>query len=409
MITTELDPAELSDLLLSENDVSDSPSGELETPPPAANHRGVRSTRIMVVDDDRILIRIVRKYLQDVGYDGVYGTTDPIEAIDLIQQEAPDILLLDIMMPQLSGLDVMRELRKNKRLKHLPILILTASNDSATKVQALELGATDFLLKPVDATELVARVRNALVVKVYQDHLTRHAQQLEDEVRTRTAELAASRQEIILCLARAAEFRDNDTGRHILRVGRYAGIIARALGFSEDDATNLELAAQMHDVGKIGIPDSILRKPERLEPAEFEIIQKHCDYGRSIFQRMPDVDRDLVRGHTEMGAKILDVQSSPVMRLAASIAFTHHEKWDGTGYPLGLAGEDIPIEGRITAVADVFDALNSWRPYKAAMPLEQCFQIIQEKRGTHFDPQVVDAFFARRAAIVRVQIELSDK
>jgi putative two-component system response regulator len=202
---------------------------------------------------------------------------------------------------------------------------------------------------------------------------------------------------------------DNDTGRHILRVGRYAGIIARALGFSEDDAANLELAAQMHDVGKIGIPDSILRKPERLEPAEFEIIQKHCDYGRSIFQRMPDVDRDLVRGHAEMGAKILDVQSSPVMRLAASIAFTHHEKWDGTGYPLGLAGEDIPIEGRITAVADVLDALNSRRPYKAAMPLEQCFQIIQEKRGTHFDPQVVDAFFARRAAIVRVQIELSDK
>jgi putative two-component system response regulator len=408
MITTELDPAELSNLLLSDDDLFDGSDAACETPARAANDRGVRSTRIMIVDDELTLIRVVRKYLADVGYDGVTGTTEPTEAVELIRQEMPDVLLLDIMMPKLTGLDILKILRQDKRLVHLPILILTASTDSSIKVRALELGATDFLLKPVDASELVARVRNALVVKTYQDHLARHADRLEAEVRARTAELAASRQEIILCVARAAEFRDSDTGHHIIRVGRYCGIIARALGYSEEDAANLELAAQMHDVGKIGIPDAILKKPGGLDPEEFEIIQKHCDYGRTIFQHIPEVDRGLVRGHTKMGAQILNVKSSPVMRLAARIAYTHHEKWDGTGYPAGLNGEEIPIEGRITAVADVFDALSSRRPYKSAMPFDKCFQIIAEKRGTHFDPEVVDAFLARKADVVQVQLELAD-
>jgi putative two-component system response regulator len=409
MITAELDAAGLTALLTEPADRSAEPPEPAEATPARRDDRGTRHTKIMIVDDESILIRVVRKYLQEAGYDGVFGTTDPTETMTLIERERPDVLLLDIMMQQLSGLDVLRLVRRDKRLKHMPVLILTASSDAATKVKALELGATDFLIKPVDASELVARVRNALVVKAYQDHLEHYAEQLADEVRMRTAELAASRQEVILCLARAAEFRDNDTGRHIIRVGRYAGIIARALGFADDEATCLELAAQLHDVGKIAVPDAILRKPGSLETEEFEIMKKHCAVGGNIIQGVPDADRDTLRRHGELGGKLLEVRSSPIMRMASRIALTHHEKWDGSGYPLGLAGKVIPIEGRITAVADVFDALTTKRPYKPALPLDESLQIMREKRGTHFDPTVLDAFLARRADIVQVQVDLADK
>jgi putative two-component system response regulator len=247
-----------------------------------------------------------------------------------------------------------------------------------------------------------------LTVKAYHDRLCRYSEELEQAVRERTTDLEASRLELIRCLARAAEFRDDDTGQHIIRVGRYARIIGEQLGVSAEVLDVLEPAAQLHDVGKIGIPDSILLKPGKLIPEEFEIMQKHCGFGKRIVECLPVHEAEIIQRHTDVGAKIVDVGRSPILKMAKRIALTHHERWDGSGYPLGLAGHDIPIEGRITAVADVFDALSSKRVYKPAFPLEKCFEILQQGRGTQFDPAVVDAFIARRETIVQVQIDLAD-
>jgi putative two-component system response regulator len=191
-------------------------------------------------------------------------------------------------------------------------------------------------------------------------------------------------------------------------VGSYARIIAEQLGFSEEQLAILEPAAQLHDVGKIGIPDAILLKPGKLTPEEFELMQKHCGYGKKIVECLPLSEATIVRSHVELGAKIMELGRSPILELAKRIALTHHERWDGSGYPLGLAGEDIPLEGRITAVADVFDALSSKRSYKPAFPLKKCFEILEEGRAKHFDPAVLDAFFARRNEIVEVQMALAD-
>jgi putative two-component system response regulator len=238
--------------------------------------------------------------------------------------------------------------------------------------------------------------------------LREHAKDLEVQVRRRTAELAASRLELIHCLARAAEYRDNETGRHVVRVGRYAEIIAHKLGMGDSMAELIGHAAPLHDMGKLGIPDAILLKPDKLAPDEFEVMQKHSLFGKHTFEPMSHDEWRTFRQHTFVGEMIMDVQSSPIVTMAAKIALTHHEKWDGTGYPLGLSGEDIPIAGRITAVADVFDALNSKRPYKPALPLDKCFAIIREGSGTHFDPKVVEAFLASREAILEIRMMYAD-
>src|SRR6185503_12722617 len=316
--------------------------------------------------------------------------------------------LLDVMMPHVDGLAILEAVRGDAQLRYLPVIILTASSDAKTKQNALELGATDFLHKPVDPSELLPRVQNALIVKAYQDHLKRYSQELEEAVRLRTAEVEATRQDLIFCLARAAEFRDDDTGHHILRVGRYAGIIASQLGFNNKYVKLIEQAAQLHDVGKMGIPDAILLKPGKLDPEEFENIKKHCGFGKRIILPLPDSEWVRLKTHTNIGSRIMDVASSPVLAMASRIAVTHHEKWNGSGYPLGLAGEDIPVEGRIVAVADVYDALSSARPYKAPFPREKCLSIMQEQRGIHFDPKILDAFIARINDIISVQIEYAD-
>jgi len=288
------------------------------------------------------------------------------------------------------------------------VLVLTASTDAATKREALDLGAADFLLKPVDPNDLIPRVRNALTTKVYEERLARYAEQLEQDVRKRTAELAASREEVIRCLARAAEYRDDITGHHVVRVGRYAGIIASELGFGKADVEMLELAAQLHDVGKIGIPDAILNSHGKLDPEQFAVMQRHCSFAKKILTPLAEHEWRTLRTHSLLGASLLESRSSPILMLAARIAQTHHEWWNGKGYPLGLAGEDIPLEGRITAVADVFDALSTPRSYKAPIPREKSLTIMSEDRGTHFDPRVLDAFFARSKELVHIQMEYMD-
>jgi putative two-component system response regulator len=287
------------------------------------------------------------------------------------------------------------------------VIILTASCDQQTKNQALSLGATDFLAKPVMPEDLIPRVRNTLTVKAHQDHLLNQAAELERLVIERTSDLISAQRELIHCLARAADYRDNETGKHVMRVGLYAGIIARELDLGERLIELISQAAPLHDLGKIGIPDSILLKPGKLYSDEIAHMQRHCGYGKKIVGPQEEEEARL-REHTDIGARIMGYSGSPVLKIAARIALTHHERWDGSGYPLGLAGEDIPIEGRITAVADVFDALSSKRVYKPAFPLEKCFRIMQDARGSQFDPTVLDAFFRRKSDIVDVQIQYAD-
>jgi putative two-component system response regulator len=366
------------------------------------------ASKILVVDDEPINVKVCQKYLNELGYKRCVGLTDSTRTIAVILEERPDLVILDVMMPFVSGVDILKLIRNHAELSHLPVLILTASSDRTTKLTVLNLGATDFLSKPIDPSEMAPRVRNVLEIKKYHDSLRDHARTLEEAVRQRTAELESSRLDLIHCLARAVEYRDDHTGRHVERVGRYAGIIAAALGLDAPSVAMLEQAAQLHDVGKIGVPDDILLKPGKLTPDEFERMQKHTLFGRKIVEQMTDREWEKLRQHVQIGSRILDVPRSPLLNMSARIALTHHERWDGTGYPLGLAGEDIPLEGRITAVADVFDALSSHRPYKPSFPIDKCFNILRSESGSHFDPKVVEAFFAQRDLIVQTQLELAD-
>jgi len=217
-----------------------------------------------------------------------------------------------------------------------------------------------------------------------------------------------SRLELIRCLGRAAEYRDNETGRHVIRVGRFVNIIARELGFSESDAEHSELAAYLHDLGKIGIPDSILLKPGKLHEAEMEMMRKHARYGRDILEPMSIEKAPPFLSHVQVASELLKGTTSPLLVVAATIVETHHEKWDGSGYPNGLAGEAIPIEGQIVAVADVYDALSSCRPYKSAFPLGKCLSIMTQERGRHFSPLVLDAFLNRLDEVLVYQREFAD-
>jgi putative two-component system response regulator len=368
----------------------------------------IRNAKVMIVDDEAYNVLVVRKFLQHSGYQNFVTTTDARQVLDLLKQELPDIVLLDVMMPEVSGLELLRLMKMDAVLSTIPVIILTAAPEASVKTQALEGGATDFLSKPVEPTELVLRVRNVLAAKSHFDNLANYSVKLEQEVRERTRELVQSRQQVIFSLARAAEFRDNETGHHVIRVGKYAGLIALELGFTQDQADAIELAAQLHDVGKIGIPDRILHKPGKLDYDEFDFMKKHCGFGRQIIDCMSEPEWNAPKRHTELGSVMLDVRSSPIMRLASRIALTHHERWDGAGYPLGLAGEDIPIEGRITSVADVYDALSSKRSYKDPFPREKSYTILEEWRGVRFDPAVLDAFFTRSEEIIEIQMKYAD-
>jgi len=376
---------------------------------PRGVERNPKTAKIIVVDDEPTNIKVVCRLLKLEGYANFITSSDATQAVELVRTELPDLVLLDLMMPGVSGLEILSELRELHETRYIPVIILTASTHHATRIDALHRGANDFLNKPVDPSELAPRVRNVLSLKIHQDQLRNYSRDLEEAVRLRTAQLESSRQDVIHCLARAAEYRDDDTGQHILRVGKYARLIGEVLGIQGEDLDVLEHAAQLHDVGKIGIPDDILLKPGKLTSEEFATMQKHCAYGKHILGNTTNLERQVIKDHANIGASILEIGSSPILEIAHRIALTHHEWWDGTGYPLGLKGEDIPLEGRITAVADVFDALSTKRCYKDAFPLDKCLSIMKEECGTHFDPTVLEAFLQCRKKVVSIQMQYADE
>jgi putative two-component system response regulator len=347
---------------------------------------------ILIVDDEIRNIELQKAYLEPYNYK-ILTASNGEEALKIVTRNNIDLILLDVMMPGKSGFAVTKHLKSHEKTCTIPVILVTALSDKKDRVKGIEAGCDDFISKPVDPSELLARVRSLLKVKAYNDHISNYKRELETEVAKRTQELNAAlvmieetAVETIHRLAAAAECRDQYTGSHILRMSRYAEAIARKMGLDSGFVKSLLYAASMHDIGKIGIPDKILMKPGKLDAKEWEVMQQH----------------------TVIGAKLLNGSKQDYMKLAEEIALTHHEKWDGSGYPQGLKGEHIPISGRIVAVADVFDALISERPYKPALSLRESFTIIRNERGTHFDPDIIDAFISIKQEILSIVEQYKD-
>jgi putative two-component system response regulator len=341
----------------------------VRTAPSSMHHRSFRHARILIVDDEPNNVDLLRRVLDRAGFHKVESTNDPREAAPLYVQTRPDLILLDLHMPHMDGLSVMDQLNQIVEASYLPILMLTGDMTPEARREALSRGAKDFVNKPFNPDEVLLRIRTLLETRFLYLQIQSQNQMLEAKVRERTRELESAQIEIIERLARAAEFRDDNTGQHTERVGQMAALLAREIGMPDSQVSLIRRAAPLHDVGKIGIPDSILLKLGKLTPAEFE----------------------LVKTHTTIGARILSGSRFALLRLAEEIAFAHHERWDGDGYA-GLARDQIPLAGRIVTVADVFDALTQKRPYKAAWPVEEAVAEIDRQRGRQFDPDIVDAF-----------------
>lgn len=343
--------------------------------------------RVLAVDDESRNLRLMEAMLLPLGYE-VFLAKSGEEALDIIRKTPPDVVLLDIMMPGVNGFEVARRMKADEETRFIPIIMVTALKEVEDRVKALEVGADDFLTKPVEKVEVKARVASSLKIKAYNDHMRSYQKELESEIARRTKELQKAYKQIqnssldtIHRLSKAAEYKDEHTGDHIQRMSHYSMVIARELGLGKKVLDSILYAAPMHDIGKIGIPDRILLKPRRLEPDEWEIMKKH----------------------TIIGAQILQGSEVGFIKLAEVIALNHHERWDGNGYPRGISGKRIPLVGRICAVADVFDALTSRRPYKEPISVEDSFSIIREGTGIRFDPKVVDAFVRAKKDILNIK------
>lgn len=336
-----------------------------------------RKARILVADDDRFYLQIFSDLIAGLGFESVTAT-DGFEAIEKVGSHKPDILIVDVVMPGIDGFEVTRRLKGDPATMHLPIVIVTSLSDRGSKLKGLQFGADELLSKPVDETEFRARVTNLLKVKRYEDYLLEHGKKLEVEVVDKTVQLERAFEKIrhgyvetVYRLTLAAEYRDKETGNHIKRISLYSQLLARHLGLSEQEVEAIFFGSPMHDVGKIGIPDSVLLKEGKHSPEEFEIMKTHSTIGANIL-RDPD---------------------SVILQAAQEIALTHHERWDGRGYPMGLRGEEIPISGRIVHLVDIYDALRSSRPYKEPFDHDKACAII-DSEAERFDPRVLKGFHA---------------
>jgi putative two-component system response regulator len=331
--------------------------------------RSLKYARIMIVDDEAANVEVLQRLLERSGFTRIESTCDPRDAAALYVKLRPDLILLDLHMPHMDGLAVMDQLNEVAEASYLPILMLTGDMAPEARRQALSRGAKDFVNKPFNRDEVLLRIRTLLETRFLYLQIQSQNQLLEAKVRERTRELEWAQIEIIERLARAAEFRDDNTGQHTERVGQMAALLGREIGLPDLTVSLIRRAAPLHDVGKIGIPDAILLKLGKLTEEEF----------------------NLVKTHTTIGARILSGSRFSLLRMAEEIAFSHHEHWNGGGYE-GLIGETIPLAGRIVAIADVFDALTQKRPYKAAWPVADAIEEIRSQRGGQFDPNMVDGF-----------------
>jgi putative two-component system response regulator len=326
--------------------------------------------RILVVDDEPANVLLLTRLLQRWGYENVVSTTDSAQAVSLAAGEPVSLVLLDLAMPRPDGFEVMALLAKLPAGHAIPIVVLTADVSAATRQRALSGGASDFVTKPFDETEVRLRVQNLLRTRLLQLELEHHNALLEQRVRERTHDLEYARRETLNPGELAGEYRDDETHEHAQRVGRTAALLAEDLGLPDDEVDLIRRSAPLHDIGKVGVPDAILLKRGRLTADEF----------------------DLIKGHTLIGGRILAHSVSEVLQAGEVIARTHHERWDGGGYPLGLSGEAIPLHGRLVALADMFDALTHERPYKPAWPLDRAAAEIRRVAGEQLDPALVHSF-----------------
>jgi putative two-component system response regulator len=347
---------------------------------------------ILIVDDQPTNIQVLGKRLLIENY-SIMAAMNGKTALEMAEEKKPDLILLDIMMPEMSGFEVCEILKNNPKTQSIPIIFLTAKNDPDDIVKGFNLGAVDFVSKPFNYAELLSRIRTHTQLKLLKDNLelavadrTKKLHNALNELKLIHNQLRGAHYETVKRLARAADYRDNETGMHILRMSHYSRILGKAMGMNEEESEQLQNASTMHDIGKIGIPDAILLKPGKLDKDEFEIM----------------------KNHSSIGAKLLSGIDSDLCRLAETIALTHHEKWDGKGYPNGISGKDIPLEGRIAAVADVFDALTSVRPYKKAWLLDDATNLLIQEKGQHFDPEIVDLFLDNKPEILHIKDQYAD-
>jgi len=367
--------------MFTQQETIDAKPAYAEQPLPAGKHL------IMVVDDlepNRIILNDQIISLGHVPCQAVNG----LDALEKIGQRAPDLILMDIVMPKMDGYELLEHLKADPRFKHIPVIMISALDELSSVVRCIKQGAIDYMVKPFNPVLLKARINAALASKRLHDEHEAHRKQieqynqkLESRVRERTRELYESRKEIIFRLGRAAEYRDNETGLHVFRMSHICARLAREIGLDEEECQMILLASPLHDIGKIGIPDSILLKPGKLDKEEWEIMKTH----------------------TTIGAEILSESNSDLLKMAELIALTHQEKWDGSGYPKGLRGEEIPLVGRIVTLCDVFDALTSKRPYKRKWTNEEAKNYIEQEAGTHFDPKLAKVFLRILPDILEIQ------
>ncbi len=342
--------------------------------------------KVLIVDDAEINLILFEALIKRMGNSESIRFSSAVQGLAWAICNDVDLVIVDYMMPELNGMEFISQFRATPGKEDIPVLMITANDQKQIRYRALDAGATDFLTKPVDKIEFMARVSNMLQLGASRKALADRAAWLADEVRKATFEIVQRERETVIRLSKAAEYRDPETGAHILRMAHYSELIAKGMGLSKAEQELLLEAAPMHDIGKVGIADNILLKPGRLTPDEFEIMKQHAVFGYEI----------------------LKGSSSRVLQAGAEIARGHHEKFDGSGYPNGLKGNAIPIFSRIAAVADVFDALTSERPYKKAWTLERASEHLQASAGTHLDPQCVHTFFAHWETVLEIRQRFND-